>query len=102
MRSKATTARGGVFMDVLFIGGTGQISLPCVERAVAEGHGVTVFNRGKAEADLPAGVTVRTGSMDDAAVYAALGGRSWDVVCQFMAFRPDQIARDIEIFAGKA
>ena len=32
-------------LDVLFIGGTGQISLPCVELAVKAGHKVSVFNR---------------------------------------------------------
>ena len=29
-------------LNVLFIGGTGQISYPCVERAVGEGLGVSV------------------------------------------------------------
>ncbi|RKD52053.1 hypothetical protein BJ928_11785 [Rhizobium sp. WW_1] len=33
-------------LNVLFIGGTGQISYPCVERAVDEGHRVSVYNRG--------------------------------------------------------
>ena len=37
-------------LNVLFVGGTGQISLPCVERAVAEGHKVSVFNRGQRDA----------------------------------------------------
>ena len=33
--------------SILFIGGTGQISLPCVHVAVAAGHKVSVLNRGK-------------------------------------------------------
>ena len=45
-------------LKVLFIGGTGQISYPCVDRAVAEGHHVSVFNRGLRSDPLPAGVTV--------------------------------------------
>ena len=44
-------------LKVLFIGGTGQISYPCVDRAVAEGHHVSVFNRGLRSDPLPAGVT---------------------------------------------
>ena len=43
-------------LNVLFIGGTGQISLPCVELAVKSGHHVTVFNRGIRDAELPSGV----------------------------------------------
>ena len=34
-------------LSVLYIGGTGQISLPCVEASVAAGHEVTVLNRGQ-------------------------------------------------------
>ena len=34
-------------LSVLYIGGTGQISLPCVEASAAAGHKVTVLNRGK-------------------------------------------------------
>ena len=40
-------------LDVLFIGGTGQISLPCVELAVKAGHKVSVFNRGLRDEKLP-------------------------------------------------
>jgi nucleoside-diphosphate-sugar epimerase len=87
-------------MDILYIGGTGQISLPCVELSVAAGHNVAVFNRGRADEELPAGVESIEGDMKDAASYAQLKGRRFDVVCQFMAFTPDQIATDIETFAG--
>ena len=34
-------------MNILFVGGTGQISLPCVELALRDGHKVAVFNRGQ-------------------------------------------------------
>lgn len=86
---------------VLFVGGTGQISLPCVELAVAEGHDVSVFNRGQRDAALPAGVTSITGDMGDAQSYARLGQTDWDVVCQFMVFTPEQMQRDIETFTGR-
>lgn len=86
---------------VLFVGGTGQISLPCVELAVAEGHDVSVFNRGQRDAALPAGVTSITGDMGDAQSYARLAETDWDVVCQFMVFTPEQMQRDIETFTGR-
>ena len=86
-------------MRILFIGGTGQISYPCVERAVAQGHDVSVFNRGQREAQLPAGVTSIIGNLAGPE-YADLAKAQFDVVCQFIAFTPDQVARDIEIFTG--
>jgi nucleoside-diphosphate-sugar epimerase len=87
--------------SILFIGGTGQISLPCVHEAVAAGHEVSVLNRGKTNVALPAGVSVIAGDMDDAATYAELGDRMFDVVCQFRAYTAEQMKKDIAAFAGK-
>ena len=86
---------------VLFVGGTGQISLPCVAEAVEAGHEVTVFNRGKSDVALPAGVRVIAGDMKDPASYRQLGEQQWDVVCQFMVFTPEQMAQDIAVFTGQ-
>lgn len=86
--------------SVLFVGGTGQISLPCVEYAVAQGHKVTVFNRGQRDAALPAGVESIVGDMKDPASYAELGKHKFDVVAQFMVFTPEQMAQDIQTFTG--
>jgi len=86
-------------LNILFIGGTGQISYPCVERAVAQGHHVSVFNRGKRESALPQGVQSIVGDLAGPE-YAGLAERNFDVVCQFIAFTPDQVERDIEIFTG--
>jgi nucleoside-diphosphate-sugar epimerase len=88
-------------MDVLFVGGTGQISLPCVERALEAGHHVSVFNRGQRGEALPAGVTSIVGDMKDPASYAQLGERTWDAVAQFMVFTPEQMQQDIATFAGR-
>ena len=86
-------------MTVLFIGGTGQISYPCVADAVAQGHKVSVYNRGKRPDALPAGVTSIVGELAGPE-YAELAKAKYDVVCQFIAFTPDQVERDIEIFSG--
>ncbi|MCX5521146.1 SDR family oxidoreductase [Kaistia defluvii] len=86
-------------LNILFIGGTGQISYPCVERAVAQGHHVSVFNRGKRESALPQGVQSIVGDLAGPE-YAGLAERNFDVVCQFIAFTPDQVERDIAIFTG--
>ncbi len=87
--------------SILFIGGTGQISLPCVHEALAAGHRVSVLNRGKTDAGLPKGVEGIAGDMDDAATYAELGDRTFDVVCQFRAYTAEQMKKDIAAFTGK-
>jgi nucleoside-diphosphate-sugar epimerase len=88
-------------MNILFVGGTGQISLPCVELAVKDGHNVSVFNRGQRHEALPKGVTSIAGDMKDPASYAQLGRQNWDVVAQFMVFTPEQMQQDIATFTGK-
>jgi nucleoside-diphosphate-sugar epimerase len=87
-------------LDILFVGGTGQISLPCVKLALKAGHKVTVFNRGQREEALPKGVAVINGDMQDAKAYAQLGKKDWDVVAQFMVFLPEQMQQDIKTFSG--
>ena len=88
-------------LNVLFVGGTGQISLPCVELALKAGHKVSVFNRGQRHENLPAGVTSIVGDMKDPKSYAQLGQQNWDVVAQFMVFTPEQMQQDIDVFTGK-
>ncbi|GHA11251.1 hypothetical protein GCM10007989_01950 [Devosia pacifica] len=86
-------------LRVLFVGGTGQISHPCVEHAVAQGHQVSVFNRGKRSEELPEGVTSIVGDLNGPE-YEELAGQNFDVVAQFIAFKPEQVQRDIKIFSG--
>lgn len=86
--------------SVLYIGGTGQISLPCVETSVAAGHTVTVLNRGKTDVPLPKGVETLTGDMAGD-TYGALGDRRFDAVCQFRLYTPEQMSRDIATFTGR-
>ncbi|MBZ9938552.1 NAD-dependent epimerase/dehydratase family protein [Mesorhizobium sp. BR1-1-16] len=87
-------------LSVLYIGGTGQISLPCVEASAAAGHDVTVLNRGKTSVPLPTGVKTLVGDMNDA-TYGELAGRHFDVVAQFRLYNADQMRRDIDTFSGK-
>jgi nucleoside-diphosphate-sugar epimerase len=89
-------------LKVLFIGGAGNISLPCVIEAVAAGHRVSVFNRGVTAADLPPEVTAIRGDVKDEASYRRLGKAGFDVICQFVAFTPNQVATDIALFSGGA
>jgi nucleoside-diphosphate-sugar epimerase len=87
-------------MKVLFIGGTGQISFDCVHEAVRAGHAVWVFNRGNSNAGLPEAVSFITGDCDDDVAYGQIAEMAFDVICQFRAFVPSQVQRDVELLSG--
>lgn len=91
-------------LTVLFIGGTGIISSAAAVRALELGHELTVLNRGSSHTrPVPAGVEVLTGDVSDpASVRAAVGDRSFDVVVDFVAFTPEQVQADIDLFTGRA
>jgi nucleoside-diphosphate-sugar epimerase len=89
-------------MRVLFIGGTGIISTACTELAAQRGIDLTLATRGRRAADLPPGVKTLTVDMDDAAGAAqALGGATFDVVVDWIAFTAAQIERDLNLFRGR-
>jgi len=89
-------------MKVLFIGGTGIISTACTELAAERGIEVTLLNRGRHAAVVPAGVkTVAADIEDGAAVSGALGGASFDAVVDWIAFEPAHVERDIALFRGR-
>ncbi len=88
-------------MRVLFIGGTGIISSACTALAVQRGFDVTLLNRGISDRPLPEGVRVLKADIHDpAAVRAALGQQHFDAVADFIAFVPEHVSRDIEVFRG--
>ena len=66
-------------LRLLFLGGTGFLGPAEVEYALARGHEVTLFNRGRTNTHLFPGVERLVG--DRAAPdYSALEGREWDAV----------------------
>lgn len=68
-------------LDILVLGGTGFTGPHQVRYAVSRGHRVTVFNRGRRQADLPSSVEHLVGDRstgDLASIQKA--NRSWDVV----------------------
>jgi nucleoside-diphosphate-sugar epimerase len=86
-------------MKVLFIGGTGVISTACTELATRAGIDLFLLNRGVRPASRPAGVSVLTADIHDAAqTAAAIAGHTFDVVAQFIAYKPADIERDIALF----
>lgn len=89
-------------MKVLFIGGTGNISGACSRLAVGQGIDLYHLNRGKAKANLPSNIkTISVDIVDRSQVLKALSDHTFDVVVNFIAFTPEDIRRDIELFAGR-
>lgn len=89
-------------MKVLFIGGTGNISGACSRQAVENGVELFHMNRGIVSADIPAEVkTITADIKDKKEVLVALGDLKFDVVVNFIAFTPDDIKQDIEVFSDR-
>ena len=89
-------------MKVLFIGGTGNISLAVTQLAAARGIELTLLRRGQRTAEVTEGVTTIVADINDEAVVAELlGDRHFDAVVDWIAFTPDQIERDIRLFRGR-
>jgi 2'-hydroxyisoflavone reductase len=65
-------------LKILILGGTGFTGPFQVRYAVARGHTVTVFNRGRRQADLPDSVEHLVGDRNND--LKSLEGRAWDVV----------------------
>jgi nucleoside-diphosphate-sugar epimerase len=88
-------------MKVLFIGGTGILSSACAARAVEKGFNLTLLNRGQSVRTPPAGARLlHADNHDLASVRDALANLNFDVVVDWIAFTPDQVQRDLDLFAG--
>ena len=87
----------------LFIGGTGTISAAIVRRLVNElGWEVWLLNRGNRPEAVPDGARTIVADMNDEAdVARKLGDSTFDCVCEFIGFTPDQVARDYRLFRGR-
>ena len=89
-------------MKVLFIGGTGIISSACSRVAVEAGLQLYHLRRGKTGRPVPLGIKILEGDIrDKASAVAALGTQKFDVVVEFIAFLPEHIAFDLELFRGR-
>jgi len=94
-------------MNLLYIGGTGNISAASVRLALDQGHQVTLLNRGQRAPDrlgIPDSPRLRrlqADIRDEAATAAALSGLTFDAVANFIAFVPADIERDLRLFTGR-
>ena len=88
-------------MNVLFIGGTGNISTWSSRLAVAKGIDLSLLTRGRRPADIPGAKIITADINNKSQMATAIKGRRWDCVVNWVAFTPADIARDIELFRDK-
>jgi 2'-hydroxyisoflavone reductase len=84
-------------MRFLVIGGTSFIGLHVVEHALAAGHEVTIFNRGRTNPEVFPQVERLTGDRERPEELEVLRGRDWDAVVDTCGFdhRVVQLSTDV-------
>ncbi|MFF6877983.1 MULTISPECIES: NAD-dependent epimerase/dehydratase family protein [unclassified Streptomyces] len=87
-------------LDILVIGGNRYVGKRLVARLLANGHRVTVLNRGSSPP--PAGVEHLLADRDDErSLTGALGSRVFDVVVDQVCYTPRQAAIARRVFTGR-
>ncbi len=89
-------------MKVLFIGGTGTISMAISRLLLSQGHTLYLLNRGNRNTGLSGNLSeLKADINDEAAVSDLIRDLDFDVVADFIAFVPEQLKRDYRLFGGK-
>ena len=90
-------------MRALFIGGTGTISTAITNKLAAEGEWeLYLINRGLRGVEVPENVKVITADINNEAdVAEKIKDLTFDTVCDFIGFVPEQLERDYRLFKGK-
>lgn len=88
-------------MKVLFIGGTGNISSEASKLAVSQGIDLYLLNRGTSQVHIEGAKTIIANIYNFEETKEALKNHTWDVVVNWIAFIPDHIQKDVELFRGK-
>lgn len=90
-------------MKVLFIGGTGTISMAISKLCLSKGWELYLLNRGNRNAvpGLEKAHFITVDVNDEKAVAEKIDGLHFDVVGEFIGFVPSQLERDYRLFKGK-
>ncbi|MBE6863874.1 MAG: NAD-dependent epimerase/dehydratase family protein [Ruminococcus flavefaciens] len=89
-------------MKILFIGGTGTISMAITRFLALRGNELWLLNRGNRNAALPENVRVINCDIsDEKSAAEKLGGMEFDCVGEFIGFVPSQLERDFRLFNRK-
>ncbi len=88
-------------MKVLFIGGTGFISTAVSRLAIEKGFELYLLNRRLRSAEIPGSHQLVADIHNPESMRNALKDLKFDVVVDWIAFTPEDIERDIELFRGR-
>jgi nucleoside-diphosphate-sugar epimerase len=90
-------------VKVLFIGGTGKISSACSQLAVEQGIELYLLNRGQTSGrPAPKVAHILQGDIHDkTSARKGLENLTFDSVVDWIAYHPDNIENDIELFRGR-
>ncbi len=86
---------------ILVLGGTGYIGPHLVSYALARGHQVTLFNRGRTKPGLFPAAEQLLGDRNVPDGHAALQGRTWDVVFDLPTTTPQWIVNAAAVLKGR-
>lgn len=87
-------------MDILIIGGTRFVGRALVDSAIARGHNLTLFNRGKSNPDIYPTIETITG--DRETDLDKLDGRTWDAVIDTCGYVPRIVRLSAQALKDKA
>lgn len=88
-------------MKLLFIGGTGTISTACSREILRRGHELWILNRGTSPGKVPEGAKqLSADARDPDQVSSTIDGLTFDCIVNWVAFEPDHIRQDVELFTG--
>jgi 2'-hydroxyisoflavone reductase len=85
----------GKGMDILILGGTGFIGPHLVRHAMARGHTIALFNRGRTKTHLFPEVEKLIGDRNND--LSALQGRRWDAVIDNSGYTPQQVGLSVNL-----
>jgi nucleoside-diphosphate-sugar epimerase len=89
-------------LKVLFIGGTGIISSACSQLALERGIDLYLLNRGQSSRPTPPEAKTLNGDIrDPGSVRTAIEGHDFDAVVNWIAFTPQHIETDLDLFQGR-
>jgi 2'-hydroxyisoflavone reductase len=103
--SEVATEKANKPLKILVLGGTGLIGPPLVDHAIARGHEVTLFNRGKTNTHLFPSLEKLTGDRnEDLSSLAAevATGRLWDAVIDNTASIPSWVTASAGLLSRSA
>jgi nucleoside-diphosphate-sugar epimerase len=88
-------------MKVLFIGGTGNISVSASNLAVAKGIDLYLLNRGQQQVGIEGAQSLVADITQPEQVRIALADHQFDVVVNWIAYVEEDIERDLDLFRGR-